>query len=92
VTCGILGNSEKVQGTTVKDDDFMRISRPITFEWGGKFLEAQQTIETYDIYIIILLKKIRLCVAVSDVNIFSKTDVYILSKHKFNTFHIPFQE
>jgi hypothetical protein len=43
--------TDKVQGTTVKDDDFMRTSRPITFEWGGKFLEAQQTIETYDIYL-----------------------------------------
>ena len=47
----MLKVTEKVQGTTVKDDDFMRISRPITFEWGGKFLEAQQTIETYDIYL-----------------------------------------
>ena len=45
-----------------------------------------------DLAIIILLKQIRLCAAVSDVNIFSKTDVYVLSKHKFNTFRIPFQE
>ena len=43
--------TEKVRGTTVKDDDFMRISRPIMFEWGGKFLEAEKIIEKYDIYL-----------------------------------------
>ena len=42
--------TEKVRGTTVKDIDYMQIGRPITIDWGGKFLEAEKTIEKYDIY------------------------------------------
>jgi hypothetical protein len=29
----------------------MQIGRPITFDWDGKFLEAEETIEKYDIYL-----------------------------------------
>ena len=29
----------------------MQIGRPITFDWDGKFLEAKETIEKYDIYL-----------------------------------------
>jgi hypothetical protein len=43
--------TEKVQGTTVKDDDYIRIGRPMTFTWKNKFLEAAATIEKYRLYI-----------------------------------------
>jgi hypothetical protein len=42
--------TEKVQGTTVKDDDYIRIGRPMTFTWKNKFLEAAATIEKYRLY------------------------------------------
>ncbi|CAC5386461.1 unnamed protein product [Mytilus coruscus] len=43
--------TEKVQGTTAKDDDYMRIGRPITYTWKNKFLDAEATIEKYRLYL-----------------------------------------
>ncbi|VDI26069.1 Hypothetical predicted protein, partial [Mytilus galloprovincialis] len=43
--------TEKVQGTKVKDDDYIRIGRPITFSWKEKFMNAEATIENYRLYL-----------------------------------------
>ncbi|CAC5370733.1 unnamed protein product [Mytilus coruscus] len=43
--------AEKVQGTKVKDDDYMRIGRPITYTWKNEFLNAEATIESYRLYL-----------------------------------------
>ncbi|CAG2234222.1 unnamed protein product [Mytilus edulis] len=42
---------EKVLNTNVKDADYMRIGRPITFMWKDKFLKAAATIKEYKLYI-----------------------------------------
>ncbi|VDI61828.1 polycystin 2 [Mytilus galloprovincialis] len=42
---------EKVLNTNVKDADYMRIGRPITFLWKDKFLNAAATIKEYKLYI-----------------------------------------
>ncbi|XP_063415906.1 uncharacterized protein LOC134697555 [Mytilus trossulus] len=42
---------EKVLNTYVKDADYMRIGRPITFMWKNKFLKAAATIKEYKLYI-----------------------------------------
>ncbi|XP_076117799.1 uncharacterized protein LOC143085385 [Mytilus galloprovincialis] len=42
---------EKVLNTNVKDADYMRIGRPITFMWKDKFLNAAATIKEYKLYI-----------------------------------------
>ncbi|CAC5386466.1 unnamed protein product [Mytilus coruscus] len=43
--------TEKVQGTSAKDDDYMKIERPITYTWKNKFLNAEATIEKYRLYL-----------------------------------------
>ena len=34
----------------MKDDDYIRIGRPMTFSWKNKFLQAAATIEKYRLY------------------------------------------
>ena len=47
----IMQVTEKVQGTTTKDHDFMKNGRPINIDWNGKFLKANSTIEYYRLYL-----------------------------------------
>jgi hypothetical protein len=42
---------EKTFGKSVKDEDFVLIGRPLTIDWSGKFLEAENTVEKYNLYL-----------------------------------------
>lgn len=43
--------TEKVTGTSVRDADYVRQGRPMTFDWDGKFINADTLIKEFRIYI-----------------------------------------
>ncbi|CAG2212775.1 unnamed protein product [Mytilus edulis] len=50
-TAGGKAVTEKVTGTNVKDADFVRQGRPMTFDWNEKFVNAATLIKEFRIYI-----------------------------------------
>ncbi|CAC5414424.1 unnamed protein product [Mytilus coruscus] len=50
-TAGGKAVTEKVTGTNIKDADFVRQGRPMTFDWDEKFVNAATLIKEFRIYI-----------------------------------------
>ncbi|XP_063399976.1 uncharacterized protein LOC134684607 [Mytilus trossulus] len=50
-TAGGKAVTEKVTGTNIKDADFVRQGRPMTFDWNEKFVNAATLIKEFRIYI-----------------------------------------